>query len=291
MTNDLLTIGNFTIHTYGVMIAVGIIVAYIVGEYRAKRRGFDIDKFFNMVIFGVVGSLIGAKVLFYIVEIKTIIANPKLLLDIGNGFVVYGGIICAVLICFVYCRKQKLNFRDNLDIVMPSLALGQAFGRVGCIAAGCCYGRETTSSFHFEYNGVWRVPTQGISAALNLLNFLVLVFLANKVFKRKGQTASASLIFYSIGRFIVEIFRADARGSVGALSTSQFISVLTFVGGVCLFVYSTWLGKKENSFTLLPGDKAVTENEVTNDDNSKETEAEKTEETVSETTETDKENE
>jgi phosphatidylglycerol:prolipoprotein diacylglycerol transferase len=126
---------------------------------------------------------------------------------------------------------------------MPSIALAQGFGRIGCFFAGCCYGEEAKNNFgivfhHSEFapNDIRLIPTQPISSALNFLNFFALIFLAKRT-KADGQVAGFYLIFYSVGRFIIEFFRGDLeRGAVGPLSTSQFISVFLFLIGLGIVV-------------------------------------------------------
>ena len=129
------------------------------------------------------------------------------------------------------------------DLVLPSVALAQGFGRIGCLLAGCCYGLQTDGAFcivfkdsDFAPNNVPLLPTQIISSVLDFAHFFVLIWIARKV-KKDGVVASLYLIFYSIGRFILEFFRGDLiRGSVGVLSTSQFISLFILAAGiVCLF--------------------------------------------------------
>lgn len=252
MKNDLLTIGSITVHGYGLMIAIGVIAAYTMAEYRAKRKNLDHEKIFNLTIWCLVGGILGAKLLYYITEIKDIIANPSLLLDIGNGFVVYGGIIGGIFSGYLFCKRHQLNFFRYFDLTMPSIALAQGFGRLGCFLAGCCYGIETHSVFGIVFhesdyapNGVRLVPTQLISSGLDFLNFLVLVLIARRV-KADGQVAGYYLIFYSVGRFILEFFRGDLeRGSVGVLSTSQFISIFLFAFGCILTIVRGRFGKKD----------------------------------------------
>ncbi len=243
MKNELLHIGPFTIYGYGLMIAVGVIAAYFTAEYRAKKHGLDPDRVFGLVVCAVVGGMLGAKLLYFLTEFPAILKDPSLLLDISNGFVVYGGIIGGILCCLLYCRKKGMVFLKYFDLVMPSVALAQGFGRIGCFLAGCCYGKETESPlgivFHesaYAPNGVKMIPTQLISSGLDFLHFAVLIWLARRV-KADGQVAGCYLIFYSAGRFILEFFRGDLiRGSVGILSTSQFISIFTCLAGVVLVI-------------------------------------------------------
>lgn len=255
MKNELLTIGNITIYGYGLMIAIGVISAYLMSEFRAKRNGLDENHIFPLLIWGVLSGIIGAKLLYYITIIDEIIADPSLVIkNISDGFVVYGGIIAGILAGYIYCRVKKLEFWKYLDIVVPSIALAQGFGRIGCFLAGCCYGRETTSwcaitftNSSYAPNGVPLVPTQLISSGLDFLHFAILVWLSGKN-KIPGRISALYLIFYSIGRFIFEFFRGDlVRGSVGALSTSQFISIFVLLFGIGLFIVKSRQKKDEKA--------------------------------------------
>ncbi|MBR6770355.1 MAG: prolipoprotein diacylglyceryl transferase [Lachnospiraceae bacterium] len=250
MLNELFSIGPFTIYGYGLMIAIGVLAAYVTGEYRAKKYGYDVNQIFYFVIFCVLGGFLGSKLLYFITDIKNILNNPELILNLADGWVVYGGIIGGILTAVIYSRKKKLDFLAYFDLIIPSVALAQGFGRVGCFLAGCCYGRETHSPIgiafqHSDYapNGVPLVPTQLISSGLNFLHFFVLIMAAKRK-KADGQIGALYLILYSIGRFILEYYRGDLiRGSVGILSTSQFISIFTVIAGVLLFIWCSRRGK------------------------------------------------
>ena len=108
MKNDLFTIGSITIHGYGLMIGIGIIAAYYLAEYRANKRGMDVDMILSIAICGVVCGILGAKLLYYVTIFDEILANPKKLLDISDGFVVYGGIIGGVLSGYILSRILSL---------------------------------------------------------------------------------------------------------------------------------------------------------------------------------------
>lgn len=243
MRNELITIGPVTIYAYGLMIAIGVLSAYLTVEYRAKRKGLQYELIFNLTIWCALGGILGAKLLYLITQLPEIIADPSILLDFSEGLVVYGGIIGGILTGLLFCIKHKLSFLKYFDLVMPSIALAQGFGRIGCTFAGCCYGIETDSAFNIVYhhskyaeNGTHLIPTQPISSALDFLNFIALVFLSGKI-KADGQVAGFYLVFYSAGRFILEFFRGDlVRGSVGSISTSQFISIFTFIAGLAIII-------------------------------------------------------
>lgn len=257
MHNEILKIGPLTIYGYGLMIAIGIVAAYLLGVYRAKKAKLDPNPISTIVVLAVVGGMVGARVLYLITIFREVLANPSLIWDVSNGFVVYGGIIAGILTIIAYCRIKKISFLAYFDLLMPSVALAQGFGRLGCFLAGCCYGRETNSVigivFHnssYAPNGVRLIPTQLLSSGLNFLHCLLLVWVARHK-KGDGQVGACYLIFYSIGRFILEFFRGDLeRGAVGSLSTSQFISLFICVAGIALLIWrkDKWVrtGKEEN---------------------------------------------
>lgn len=253
MHNELLKIGPLTIHGYGLMIAIGIIAAYYVAEYRAKKRELDPNPLFDCVVITIVCGIGGAKVLYWITMWKEIMADPSLLKNIGDGFVVYGGIIGGVVGGLIYLKWKKLDALAYFDLIAPELALAQGFGRLGCFLAGCCYGLEmdTPISIVFTHsdfapNNVPLIPTQLISSGLDFLNFALLIYLGTKI-KKKGALGCVYLLTYSIGRFFLEYLRGDLiRGSVGMFSTSQFISLGMFAI-VCTALFLLTSNKKTDN--------------------------------------------
>jgi len=240
MHNDILTIGPVTIHGYGLMIAIGILAAVLLAGFRAKRKGLSADTVYSLGIVALIFGFVGAKLLYCVVEWRYFIENPLRALS-GQGFVIYGGILGGVTAAIIYCRVKKLSFIRYFDLVAPSLALAQGFGRIGCLLAGCCYGRETDSIFgivfrHSLYapNGVRLIPTQIMHSAGNFIIAAVLLLYARKD-RKVGRVGAIYLILYSVTRFSIEFFRGDYRGVVGVLSTSQFISIIMLIVGVGLF--------------------------------------------------------
>lgn len=251
MYNEIISIGPFTLYGYGLMIGLGIVAAYLNTDRLSKKAGLDPEPVFNILIIGVGFGLIGAKLLYYITILDEIIANPKLLLNLTDGFVVYGGIIFGIAAAALYCKKKGLTFLKYLDCAAPSIALAQGFGRIGCFLAGCCYGTQmdcpisiTFTNSAYAPNHVPLFPSQLVSSAFDFLHFFLLCALFKRS-RQPGKVGAFYLIFYSIGRFIIEFFRGDLeRGSVGTLSTSQFISVFIAIVGIAMVV---WLSKKEKA--------------------------------------------
>ncbi|MBP3543547.1 MAG: prolipoprotein diacylglyceryl transferase [Lachnospiraceae bacterium] len=250
MYNELFSIGPITIYGFGLMIALGVLAAYWNTERLAKKGGLNSDPVFNILIIGVGFGILGAKLLYYVTIIDEIIANPKLLLDIQQGFVVYGGIILGIASAALYCKKKKLPFFNYLDCAAPSIALAQGFGRIGCFLAGCCYGTQmdcpisiTFTNSAYAPNNVPLFPSQLVSSAFDFVHFFILCALFKRN-QKPGKIGAYYLVFYSIGRFAIEFFRGDLeRGNVGALSTSQFISLFVAVAGIALIIL---LNKKKS---------------------------------------------
>lgn len=241
MHNDLLKIGPVTLHGYGLMIGLGIVFALMAGLWLAKKKKLVADEIYNLTFLCVILGFLSAKVLFCIVEWKQFIKDPLSMLG-SDGFVVYGGIVGAALFAALYCRYKKLDFWKYYDVILPSVAIAQGFGRIGCFLAGCCYGRETHSSIgvtfrHSLYapNNVSLYPTQLFSSA-GCFIMAAILFIYLKKDRKTGTAGSLYLIMYSIGRSVIECFRNDYRGAIGPLSTSQFISIFILLVGIVLFV-------------------------------------------------------
>ncbi|MBB4826344.1 phosphatidylglycerol:prolipoprotein diacylglycerol transferase [Sporosarcina luteola] len=254
MYNELITIGPITLYGYGLMIAIGIFLAYQLLVYRAEKHQFDLKHISSLTLWGLLGGFFGAKLLYWLTQLPEIFSNPGILLNIGEGYVVYGGIIGGILTGLLYCKIHQLPFLQHLDLFAPSIALAQGFGRIGCLLAGCCYGAETNSWFGITFhhsdiapNGIALVPTQIMESVFSFGVCVLLLFVAKRTDK-VGIVACSYLILYSTGRFIIEFFRGDIiRGEVGILSTSQFIALLIVLAASLILVLQKcqkqWMGK------------------------------------------------
>ena len=249
----LFEIFGIQIKSYGLMIAIGIIVAATLFTNKGKKKGFNEDSLLNLIIFAIIGGMLGGKGLFIITEFKNIIKEPSILLNFGYGFVIYGAIGGGALAMYLYCKKKNWNIIEMLDMTVPGLAIAQGFGRIGCFLAGCCYGAETTLPIGVKFPegslapaGICVQPTQIYSSIFDFLLGFFLLYYSRKE-RKNGKVMGLYLIIYSIGRFLVEFLRDDQRGSVGVLSTSQFISIFTLVLGIIIFNnYKFFKGAKKN---------------------------------------------
>ena len=254
MKNDLFSIGPLTVHSYGLMIALGILVCVFMGMYRARKYGYKDEAVLDIAILGILSGFVGAKLLYVLVEFDSFLENPMDVLG-SEGFVVYGGIIVGALVGILYCRIKKLPCWEYFDLLAPSIAVAQGFGRIGCFLAGCCYGRPTDTFWgvtfpegSFAPAGVPLIPTQLISSAGDfIITGILLVY--SKHNKKAGNVGILYMLLYGIGRFLVECLRSDDRGTVGLLSTSQFISIGIILLAIILFFRHQIFKntKKENS--------------------------------------------
>ena len=244
MHNELLHIGPLTVYGYGFMIAMGVLAAWFVAEQRARKLKLACEHIFYLVVWCAIGGFTSAKILFWITNWREFLQNPRQIIG-SDGFVVYGGIIGGILAAWLYCKVAKLKFIKYFDLVMPSVALAQGFGRIGCFLAGCCYGRETTSRFGVVFPegglapaGVKLIPTQLISSAGDFLIMIVLLlyYRKNKKDGTPGNVGFLYMLLYGVGRFLVEFLRNDNRGGAWMFSTSQWISMVIVAGGIVLYL-------------------------------------------------------
>lgn len=264
MAIDLFSIGRFTVHGYGLMIGLGFVAAVLLASWQAKKVGLSPDHLTSIAMWVLIIGFLGGKLLHIITNLRVFFQDPISLIG-SEGFVVYGGIITGILSIYVYCRIKKIPFLEYIDIFATFVPLNQAFGRIGCFLAGCCYGMETDSWMGVVFPqgclapaGVKVLPTQLIMAAGDFIICLV-VYLFSKKRRIPGTCAVVYLFMYSVGRFIIEFFRNDPRGNVGALSTSQFIAIIIAVLDGLLLCY---LLKSNKNNTVNTVSYSETEDEV-----------------------------
>ncbi|HWQ06128.1 MAG TPA: prolipoprotein diacylglyceryl transferase [Feifaniaceae bacterium] len=240
------TVLGLTIPMYGLMTAVGMLAAFLLLLKTSKYIRFTEDQILSAALWAIICGFLGAKILFWLVEIKEIIANPHYLLEtLREGFVFYGALIGGLGGVAIYAARHKLPYLAFVDLFSPSLVLAHAFGRIGCFFAGCCYGMECDCAISVVFPtgavapaGVPLLPTQLMESAFLFILSVVLIRMLKKE-KVFGVVASWYMILYGAWRFAIEFFRNDERGFVGALSTSQFISIFAVAAGILLLILVT----------------------------------------------------
>ncbi|OGP17036.1 MAG: prolipoprotein diacylglyceryl transferase [Deltaproteobacteria bacterium RIFCSPLOWO2_12_FULL_50_11] len=249
---------GFNIYTYGVLVALGFLSALLWNVHEGKLRGIASERIFDLGFYNILGAIAGARILYIITEFPRFLKNPLDMIKIWEGgLVFYGGLIACLVISYVYTKKYKISLITMADVFMPGVALGHGIGRLGCLFAGCCYGK-TVAGPHFwtlifpahplclAPTGIPLIPTQIMEMMLLLVIFGLLVGIRRHQ-RFSGQIFLSYLVLYAIARSILEVFRGDKiRGFLieGLLSTSQFISGLLVIFAIILYIYL--LKKKPN---------------------------------------------
>ena len=227
MHPTLLKLGSFELSTYGVLVAAAYVTAILWLQSRRKEMGLSEEAFWDLVYWLFGGALLGGKLGYVIVERDVTL----LWHDVRYGFVFYGGFLGAALAGWIATRRLKLSFTKLSDYFAVVLPFGHAIGRLGCLAAGCCYGRHTDMPWGIALDGdPSRHPTQIYEAILNLLIAAVVASVGlPRARDGRWKPGSAFLLYiamYAVARFTVEIFRGDDRGAFWfGLSPSQAVAV------------------------------------------------------------------
>ena len=236
---ELFKVGPFTVYTYGVLLAASYLLGLRLAMWRAKKWGLDPNRVLDLGIYIIIAALVGAKLLLLVVDFDQF-SNPRELLNLARlGGVFYGGLILAVAVAFWYIYRHRMPFWTTCDVFAPGIALGHVTGRLGCLAAGCCYGKPTEMPWAVVFTnplaaanvgtplGIPLHPTQVYEAGTSLIILAALLATERRGRRFAGRTFWAYMFLYAVSRYIIEIYRGDPRGTVfGIFSTSQFISVV-----------------------------------------------------------------
>jgi phosphatidylglycerol:prolipoprotein diacylglycerol transferase len=226
------------VQSYGALIIVGMTVAMLVGARRARAYGVAASDVIHVGFLAIAGGIVGAAALFILVHLPEFIADPSLLKQ--PGLVFYGGLAGGIGSAYWYCRHFRVPFARVADAGVPALAFGHAFGRVGCLLGGCCYGREISPDHPFAIvlHGTTRHPVQAYEAVGLVVLGAILVALSSRLRARPGALAWLYIALYAVLRFAMELFRGDdvERGRLaGLISTSQIIALVAFAVAAVAF--------------------------------------------------------
>jgi phosphatidylglycerol:prolipoprotein diacylglycerol transferase len=246
----LFQLGPFTVYTYGVLVAAGFIAGLWYAYRQAPRAGLNSRKIWNLGIYGILVALAVSKLWLVFSNLHYYLAYPRAIFSaatIESGGVFYGGVIGGLAWVLLYTHFQKLPFLSVLDVSAAGVALGHGIGRLGCFAAGCCYGKPTSMPWGVTFSSsvaarlsgtplhVALHPTQLYESGAEFLNFLILIWLGARQ-KFSGQLIGAYFILYGIERGTIEFFRGDPGRTMmfhDSVSLMQFVSVgLILAGGV-----------------------------------------------------------
>ena len=248
-------IGGFSQSTYGVLVALAFLAALTVIARLARRASLNSDAVVNLGILCGLSAILGAKLLMYLVDIPYYVRNPGEIFSMSSlraGGIFYGGLVAALIAAAVYMRRHHLPPLPTADVFAPGIALGHGIGRLGCFAAGCCWGRPTRLPWGVTFTnplaeqrvgvplGIPLHPTQLYESAAEFLIFGILWWRIRRE-HAPGAIISLYLILYSIARFLVEFVRdhpGEPNPLGGPLNTSQWISLALAALGAAYFVHN-----------------------------------------------------
>ena len=251
----------------GLLFAAGLLVLTL-----RKRRDYSKIHIVNIPLAATVGAFLGAHLVYFVTRFDYFLRSLQHLdvvfaswdnfwavfQEMFGGMVFYGGLLGAILAAFIYCKAAKVDFSLYADIFAPAIPLFHAFGRIGCVFAGCCYGMEASWGLTYPVGhndltvAVTRLPVPLIEAGCNLLLMAVLLILQHQHLK-KGSLLAIYFIVYAAVRFADEFFRGDTiRGILFGLSTSQWISIVVLLLGIYMLLNRYRFQKKDTFGYRVP---------------------------------------
>jgi phosphatidylglycerol:prolipoprotein diacylglycerol transferase len=262
----LVDLGFLKLPSYGVALAIAVLVALWTLRRRADAAGLDGPRLVDLCLWLVIWALLGAKLLLVIIDLRRYLSHPGELLGVVRaGGVFLGGFLAAAVVAVILLRRYRLRFLPAADVIVPSLALGHAIGRIGCLMAGCCWGAHCEAPWAITYTDPQaavnvgtplHVPLHPFPLYAAVFNFTLFLVLAALYRSRPatGRVFGTYLVLYGVGRFALEFFRGDdARGFLlnGLMSTSQAIAIALVLVGAALHVWL--LRRRPKNHDASPG--------------------------------------
>lgn len=250
MNRIAIDLGFVQIYWYSITMFLGVLFGIIVAYIEIKRKKIDTDKFSNMAFYAILFGFIGARIYYVLFNLDYYLKEPIEILKVWNGgLAIHGAIIGAVLAMYMYCKKNKMNIIEMLDICAPAILIGQIIGRWGNFFNGEAHGgivtREFLEGLHLPnfiikgmfINGNYYHPTFLYESLLNIICFIVLMILRKNKKIRLGVIVGIYLMWYGIIRFFIESLRTDAL-MLGSIRMAQVISIVLVIVGLVLIILS-----------------------------------------------------
>jgi phosphatidylglycerol:prolipoprotein diacylglycerol transferase len=243
-------LGGIQVHWYGIIIASAVVLATILAVQEAKRRRIDPDSIYDLILWALPVAIITARMYYVIFEWGYYQNHVDEIVRVWDGGIaIYGALIGAGIVVYLFCRANWIPVWLMLDIIAPVLIMAQGIGRWGNFMNQEAFGRITSLTFlqslhlpHFIIqqmliDGAYRQPTFLYESLWDILGFIVLMSLRHKkhLFKQ-GEVFLSYVIWYAFGRFFVEGMRTDSLMLLG-IRVSQWLSVILFIGAIGILVF------------------------------------------------------
>ena len=244
-----IALGPLEVRWYGIIIAFGMILAFIVAQREMVKRGFHEEFLTDLLIWAVPIAILSARIYYVIFMWDNYSQNPGDIIKIWEGGIaIHGALIGSFLTAYFFTKKRGTSFWKVADIVAPSILIGQTIGRWGNFINQEAHGGEVTRTFlenlflpnwiieQMYIDGKYYHPTFLYESIWNLIGVIILILL-RKVNLRRGEMFLFYLTWYSVGRFFIEGMRTDSLYLIGDLRTAQVVSLVTIAVAIILFVY------------------------------------------------------
>ncbi len=224
MHREILTLGRFSLHSWGLMVALGFVFGIILAVHRARKAKYSTDNVYDLTIVLILSSIIGSRLWYVATHISEFsqnwidVINPFQGNTFGiSGMSMVGGVVAAIIAAAVFCLIRKVNIFEIGDIAAPAFLFGMFFGRFGCFLNGCCFGNPSDvcwSAIFPENSPAGNIfphvhihPTQIYESLIDLLLFFLLLALEKRYKNFRGWSFWMTFVFYGIGRAIVDFWR------------------------------------------------------------------------------------
>lgn len=246
-----ISVGPIEVRWYGILIVTGIVLAYMVAQKEAVKRGLPQDFIADLLIWAVPIGIISARIYYVMMRWDVYSANPAHIIRIWEGGIaIHGALIGSFITAYVFCRVKGVSFLRVADIAAPSIFIGQIIGRWGNFVNQEAYGGPVSRTFlenlllpnwiieqmYIVEDDTYVHPTFLYESLWNIVGLVIILLLRKKNLQR-GEMFFFYLTWYSVGRFFIEGLRTDSLYLIGDLRSAQIVSILGIVIGIAAFIY------------------------------------------------------
>lgn len=261
-----ISLGNFQIRYYSLFILSAVLIGFLIFYKESKRFKINKDFISNLFFWTLVAGFIGARLYYVIFNLEYYSANPGEIIAIWQGgLAIHGGIIGGFLAILIYTKKYQVSTLKMLDMGAPAVLIGQAVGRWGNFFNGEAHGAATTltklKSLYtpnfiiqgMKINDVYYLPTFFYESIWCVIGFIMLLIIRRSKYIKVGQIIYIYLMWYSFGRFFIEVTRTDAL-MFGAFRVAQLVSITLFLTGLIGIILSNRKSKFEDLYNSIEGE-------------------------------------
>ncbi|QUW23363.1 prolipoprotein diacylglyceryl transferase [Sporosarcina sp. Marseille-Q4063] len=254
------SLGVFEVRWYGILIALGIVLAFIVVQKEMVKRGMHPDFLTDLLIWAVPISIISARIYYVIFSWDYYKNNLGQIIQIWEGGIaIHGALIGAFITTYIYTKIRGVSFWKTVDIAVAGLLIGQIIGRWGNFMNQEAHGGPVSEKFlettiipdwimnQMTIEGVTYHPTFLYESLWNIVGLIIIILLRNVKLKR-GEMFLFYLVWYSVGRFFIEGMRTDSLYVVGELRAAQLVSVLAIVIAIIILIIRRYIQKVDVNY-------------------------------------------